>query len=93
MRMIGLLAIGLVVAISFGCATSDMADDPKSMEPNMTADLGLGDSADSILSKYGKPLYKSLFTKHEDLSYTRRYIQFLEGIAWDMERTSATRNG
>ena len=36
---------------------------------------------------------KSLFTKPEDLSYTRRYIQFLEGMAWGMERTSATRNG
>ena len=36
---------------------------------------------------------QSLFTKSEDLSYTRRYIQFLEGMAWGMERTSATRNG
>ena len=36
---------------------------------------------------------QSLFTKPEDLSYTRRYIQFLEGMAWGMERTSATRNG
>lgn len=36
---------------------------------------------------------ESLFTKSEDLSYTRRYIQFLEGMAWGMERTSATRNG
>lgn len=40
-----------------------------------------------------KSLAKSLFTKSEDLSYTRRYIQFLEGMAWGMERTSATRNG
>mgnify|MGYP000891396497 FL=1 len=84
MRMIGLLAIGLVVAISFGCAASDMADDPKSMEPNMTADLGLGDSADSILSKYGKPLYKkgrmdTEGKKIEDWFYANAVLSFKDG--------------
>ena len=58
MRMSGLLAIGFVVAISLGCTTSYQADDQKLTEPNMTAELDLGESAEAILSKYGKPIYK-----------------------------------
>jgi len=84
MRMIGLLAIGFAVALSFGCATSDMADDPKPMEPNMTADLSLGDSADSILSKYGKPIYKkgridADGKKIEDWFYANAMLSFKDG--------------
>lgn len=58
MRMSGLLAIGFLAAISLGCATSYMADDQKFTEPNMTAELDVGESAEAILLKYGKPIYK-----------------------------------
>jgi hypothetical protein len=84
MRIIGLLAVGFAVAISLGCATSDMANDPKLMEPNMTAELNLGDSAESILSKYGKPIYKkgridAEGNKIEDWFYANAMLSFKDG--------------
>lgn len=58
MRMSMLLAIGFVIAILLGCTTSYKADDQKFTEPNMTAELDLGESAEAIFLKYGKPIYK-----------------------------------
>ncbi|MCP5159962.1 MAG: hypothetical protein H6974_03050 [Gammaproteobacteria bacterium] len=58
MKKFEILAIGLAIAIVAGCTGGYMADDQKPTEPNMTADLKLGESADSILEKYGKPIYK-----------------------------------
>lgn len=47
----------------------------------MTADLVLGDSADSILSKYGKPIYKkgrinAEGKKIEDWFYANAMLSF-----------------
>ena len=84
MRMSGLLAIGFVVAISLGCTTSYQADDQKLTEPNMTAELDLGESAEAILSKYGKPIYKkgrmdSEGKKIEDWFYASAVLSFKDG--------------
>jgi hypothetical protein len=52
--------------------------------PSITAELGLGASADSILSKYGKPLYKkgrmdSDGKKLEDWFYADSILSFKDG--------------
>lgn len=84
MKMLNFLAIGLAAAMTTGCATSNMMDDEKPMEPNMTADLNVGDSADSILSTYGKPIYKKGRMdadggKIEDWFYTNAMLTFKDG--------------
>ncbi|TVR57829.1 MAG: hypothetical protein EA420_18600 [Candidatus Competibacteraceae bacterium] len=59
MNMPGVLAIGLAVIISSGCAarfSQDAAD--ASATPNRTANLNLGVSAEAIRAEHGQPLYK-----------------------------------
>lgn len=80
-----LLAIGFVIAISLGCATSYKADDQKFTEPSMTAELELGESTEAIALKYGKPLYKrgsmdAEGQKIEYWSYPSAVLSFKNGI-------------
>ncbi len=88
MRVTGFLAIGFAAVLAAGCAggkTEDTADnrtDP--IGPNMTAELTLGHSSDSIVSKYGKPLYKKARMdndgkKLEDWFYPNAMLSFKEG--------------
>lgn len=88
MKTFGLLAIGFAVILSSGCAvkgdTDDTASKNESTVPNMTVELTLGNSADSILSKHGKPLYKKGRTdsdgkKLEDWSYPGAILSFKDG--------------
>lgn len=83
MKNCGFLAIGLALAMASGCATQDVASD-EPLLPSMTAELKLGDSADSILSKYGKPLYKKgridfEGKKFEDWFYADSMLSFKDG--------------
>jgi len=83
MKNYRLLAVGLAVAMTSGCATQDMAAKEPRL-PSMTAELRLGDSSDSILSKYGKPLYKkgridSEGKKFEDWFYADSMLSFKDG--------------
>lgn len=77
------LAVGLAVAAVAGCATRDeVSSEP--LLPSMTANLGLGVSADSILSKYGNPLYKKGRTgsdgkKLEEWFYADSILSFKDG--------------
>ncbi len=83
MTRYGLLVAALVAALASGCAMQE----PVSTEPvlpSMTADLKLGDSADAISSKHGKPLYKKGRTdpdgkKFEDWFYANTLLSFKEG--------------
>ncbi|HRD50265.1 MAG: hypothetical protein JNK95_11115 [Candidatus Competibacter sp.] len=88
MKTFGLLAIGFAVVISTGCAgkgdTDDAASRNEPVGPNMTSELNLGHSSDSILSKYGKPLYKKGRTdsdgkKLEDWFYPGAILSFKDG--------------
>lgn len=85
MRVFEILAIGLAVAISSGCATNhDAESGNQPTGPNMTTGLNLGDSSDSILSKYGKPLNKKGYIesdgkKMEDWYYTDAVLSFKDG--------------
>ena len=88
MKTSELLAIGFAVILSSGCAmkgdTDDAAGNNEPVGPNMTAELNLGHSSDSILSKYGKPLYKKARTdsegkKLEDWFYPDAVLSFKEG--------------
>lgn len=86
MKLSGLSAIGLAVVISSGCAAnfSHDAANGEPAPPNMTANLELGVSSDSILSNYGKPLQKkgrmaSDGRKLEDWFYTDAILSFKDG--------------
>ena len=88
MKTFGFLAIGFAAIISSGCAVKGDTDDAASKHdpvgPNMTAELNLGHSSDSILSKYGKPLYNKGRTdtdgkKLEDWFYPDAILSFKEG--------------
>ena len=83
MKKYGLLAVGMAFLITGGCATQEP---PKTepLLPNITAELNLGASADSILSKYGKPLYKKGRVdadgkKLEDWFYADSILSFNDG--------------
>ena len=83
MRNCRLLAVGLALVMAAGCATPE-ATNNEPLLPNITAELSLGASADSILSKYGKPLYKKGRMdpdgkKLEDWFYTDSILSFKEG--------------
>jgi len=86
MKIPGLLAIGLVIVISSGCATSSGQDaaEEEPTTPNMTTSLNLGVSADAILAEHGKPLRKrgridSDGGKLEDWFYLDATLSFKDG--------------
>ena len=83
MRNCGFLAVGLALAMASGCATQEVTSS-EPLLPSITAELSLGASADSILSKYGKPLYKkgrmdSDGKKLEDWFYADSILSFKDG--------------
>ena len=83
MRNCGFLAAGLALVMASGCATQEVPSSEPIL-PSITAELGLGASADSILSKYGKPLYKkgrmdSDGKKLEDWFYADSILSFKDG--------------
>lgn len=83
MRNCRLLAVGLALVMAAGCATQEVTSS-EPLLPNITAELSLGASADSILSKYGKPLYKkgridSDGKKLEDWFYADSTLSFKDG--------------
>ena len=78
-----LFAVGLALVLAAGCATQEP---PKTepILPSITAELSLGASADSILSKYSKPLYKKGRVdadgkKLEDWFYADSILSFKDG--------------
>lgn len=86
MNIPGILAIGLAIAISSGCAARFSQDeaDGESATPNMTANLNLGVSSDAILAAHGKPLQKrgrigSDGSKLEDWFYLDAILSFKDG--------------
>ena len=83
MRNCEFLAVGLALVMASGCATQE-ATSSEPLLPSITAELSLGASADSILSKYGKPLYKkgrmdSDGKKFEDWFYADSTLSFKDG--------------
>jgi hypothetical protein len=82
MNMSGVLAIGLAVVISSGCAARLSQDAAgESATPNMTANLNLGVSSEAILAAHGKPLQKrgrigSDGSKLEDWFYLDAILSF-----------------
>lgn len=83
MKKCGFVVVGLAVVMASGCATRE-APSSEPILPSITAELGLGASADSILSKYGKPLYKkgrmdSDGKKLEEWFYADSILSFKDG--------------
>ena len=81
MGKFGFLVV-LALIMASGCATRNEVSEPTL--PNITANLKLGDSADSILAKYGTPLYKkgrinSDEKKLEEWFYADSVLSFKDG--------------